>query len=55
MLGIIEGREKEMTEYEMVGWYHQLDEHEFEQAPRDAEGRKPGVLKFAGLQRVRYD
>ena len=38
MLGIIEGRE-EMTEYEMVGWYHQLDEHEFEQAPRDAEGQ----------------
>ena len=22
-----------MTEYEMVGWHHQLDGHEFEQAP----------------------
>ena len=22
-----------MTEYEMVGWYRQLDGHEFEQAP----------------------
>ena len=22
-----------MTEDEMVGWHHQLDEHEFEQAP----------------------
>ena len=25
-----EQEEKEMTEDEMVGWYHQLDEHEFE-------------------------
>ena len=24
--------EKEMSEYEMVGWHHQLDRHEFEQA-----------------------
>ena len=24
-----------MTEDEMVGWNHQLDGHEFEQAPRD--------------------
>ena len=22
-----------MTEYEMAGWHHQLDGHEFEQAP----------------------
>ena len=28
-----------MTEDEMVGWYHQLDGHEFEQAPRDSEGQ----------------
>ena len=29
-----------MTEDEMVGWYHQLDGHEFEQAPGvdDGEG-----------------
>ena len=29
-----------MTEDEMVGWYHRLDRHEFEQAPRvgDAQG-----------------
>ena len=29
-----------MTEGEMVGWYHQLDGHEFEQAPGigDAQG-----------------
>ena len=23
----------------MVGWHHQLDEHEFEQAPGDSEGQ----------------
>ena len=28
-----------MTEDEMVGWYHQLNRHEFEQAPRDGEGQ----------------
>ena len=28
-----------MTEDEMVGWHHQLDGHEFEQAPGDAEGQ----------------
>ena len=29
-----------MTEDEMVGWHHQLDGHEFEQAPgaRDGQG-----------------
>ena len=28
-----------MTEDEMVGWYHRLNGHEFEQAPGDGEGR----------------
>ena len=28
-----------MTEDEMVGWYHQLDGHEFEQAPGQGEGQ----------------
>ena len=28
-----------MTEDEMVGWYHQLNGHEFEQAPGDGEGQ----------------
>ena len=33
MLGKIEGKEEKwMTEDEMVGWHHQLDGHEFEQA-----------------------
>ena len=33
MLGKIEDRRRKgMTEYEMVGWRHQLNGHEFEQA-----------------------
>jgi len=28
-----------MTEDEMVGWHHQLDGHEFEQALGDGEGQ----------------
>ena len=34
ILGKIEGRRRreQMTEDEMVGWHHQLDGHEFEQA-----------------------
>ena len=31
--------EGEATEDEMVGWHHQLNEHEFEQAPGDGEGQ----------------
>ena len=30
--------EKEMTEYEMVGWHHQLNWYEFEQTLGDGEG-----------------
>ena len=32
MLGKIEGRRRSGKEDEMVGWHHQLDGHEFEQA-----------------------
>ena len=28
-----------MTEDEMVGWYHRLSGHEFEQVPEDGEGQ----------------
>ena len=28
-----------MTEDEMAGWNHQLNEHEFEQTPGDSKGR----------------
>ena len=39
-LGKIERRgEKGMTEDKMVGWHHQLNGHEFEQAPGDGEGQ----------------
>ena len=27
-----------MTEDDMVGWYHRLNGHEFEQAPGDGKG-----------------
>ena len=30
--------EKGMTEDKMVGWHHQLDEHELEQAPEVVDG-----------------
>ena len=41
-----------MTENEMVGWHHQLNEHEFEQTLRDGETGKPGVLQSTGSQRA---
>ena len=31
--------EKGTTEDEMVGWHHQLNGHEFEQAPGDGDGQ----------------
>ena len=40
MLGKIEGQEeKGMTEDEMVGWHHWLNEHEFEQTPGVGDGQ----------------
>ena len=48
--------EKAVTEDEMVGWHHQLDGHEFEQALGDGEwAGKPSVQQSMGLQRVRHD
>ena len=38
MLGKTEGRRRD----EMIGWHHQLDGHEFEQALGDGEGQ--GIL-----------
>ena len=32
--------EKGMTEDEMVGWHHQLDGHEFEEAPGAGDGQE---------------
>ena len=34
------GQEKEVKEDEMVGWYHQLNGHEFEKTLRDSEDRE---------------
>ena len=46
-----------MIEDEMVGWHHQLDGHEFEQALGVGDGQtgKPGVLQSLGSQRVGHD
>ena len=35
MLGKTEGRRRD----EMIGWYHRLDGHEFEQAPGVGDGQ----------------
>jgi len=47
--------EKGMTEDEMVGWHHQLDGHEFEQAPGVGDGQ--GSLACCSLWgcRVRHN
>ena len=39
MLGKIEGRRDGATEDEMVGWYHRLNGHDFEQAPGFGDGQ----------------
>ena len=43
-----------MIEYEMVGWHHQLDGHEFEQAPGvgDGQGSLVCSMQSMGLQRA---
>ena len=44
--------EKGTTEDEMIGWYHQLNGHEFAQTPGD---RKLGVLQSMGSQCVAHN
>ena len=43
MLGKIEGRKRRgrqrMRWLDGIGWHHQLDRHEFEQAPRVGDGQ----------------
>ena len=46
--------EKGTTENEMVGWHHQLNGHEFEQAPGFGDGQG-SVLQATWLQRVKND
>ena len=52
MLGKIEGGRRRGRQDEMIGWHHQLDGCEFEQAPGAGEGWKPGMLQSTGSQRV---
>ena len=47
--------EKEMTEDEMVGWYHQLNGHEFEQASGVGDGQGSLACCSPWSQRVRHD
>ena len=51
--------EKGMTEDEMVGWHHQLNEHESVNSSVNSGSwwwtGKPGVLRFMGPQRIRQD
>ena len=44
-----------MTEDEVVGWHHQLNGHEFEQALGDGEGQGSLACCSPGGHRVRHD
>ena len=45
-----------MTEDETIGWHHQLNRHEFEQALGDGEGQGSlAMLQSMGLQRVKHN
>ena len=46
-----------MTEDEMVVWYHQLNGHEFKQAPGDGKGQGSLAcyMQSMGSQSVRHD
>ena len=47
--------EKGVTEDEMVGWHHRLNEHAFEQTLGEWRTGKPGVLQSIELQRVGHN
>ena len=42
-----------MTEDEMVGWHHQLDRHEFEQAPGVGDGQGSLAAAVHGVAQSR--
>ena len=44
-----------MTEDKMVGWYHPLNGHEFEQAPGDGEGQERLACCSPWGRRVGHD
>ena len=39
----------------MVGCYHRLNGHEFEQTQEDSDGQRSLAVQFMGSQRVGYD
>ena len=43
--------EKGVAEDEMVGWYHRLNGHEFEQSPEDGEGQGSQVCCSRGVHK----
>ena len=48
--------EKGMTEDEMVEWHHRLNGHGSGWTPGvGGQGRRPGMLRSMGLQRLRHD
>ena len=47
--------EKGITKDEMVWWPHQLDGHEFEQAPGVGDGQGGPMLQSLGWQRLGHD
>ena len=51
MLGKIEGRRR--RGWQMVGWHHWLNGHEFEQAQGDGEGQ--GMLQSVGFQTAGHE
>ena len=56
MPGKIEGkRRRALTEYETVGWHHQLNGMSFSKLQEIVKAGKPGVLQFILLQRVGHD
>ena len=44
-----------MTENEMVGWHHQMNEYEFQQTLEDSEGQESLACCSPWGCRVRYD
>ena len=42
-----------MTEDEIVGWHHQLNGHEFEQAPGNGEGQEAWCAAVHGVTKSR--
>ena len=49
----LKAEEKGSTEDEMVGWHHQLNGYDFEQALGAGDGQG-GLVQSMGLQRVEH-